>query len=105
MAIPDEIKAQVEKIIRDFNLKVLKGPNRYYVARYKGNYLYLDLYEYGRVGPICRLKYTGKMDDWDFAIYKYSDDRYDPDEWMFPGSGHLDGTVKGAMKAGIEAYP
>ncbi len=31
--------------------------------------------------------------------------RYDPDEWMFPGSGYLDGTVEGAMKAGLEAYP
>jgi hypothetical protein len=48
-AIPDEIKAQVEEIIRDFNLKVLKGPNCYYVARYKGNYLYLDRYKCGRV--------------------------------------------------------
>lgn len=45
------------------------------------------------------------MDNWEFAIYKYSKDRYDPDEWMFPGSGHVDGTVEGAMKAGIEAYP
>ena len=104
-AIPDEIKAQVEEIIRDFNLKFLKGPDRYYVARFKGSYLYLDLYEYGRVGPICRLKYTEKMDDWNFAIYKYSDARYDPDEWMFPGSDYVDGTLEGAMRAGLEAYP
>jgi len=102
--IPDEIKAQVEEIIRDFNSKVL-NPDYYYVARYKGNYLYLDLYKYGRVGPVSRLKYTGKMDDWEFAIYKYSDERYDPDEWMFPGSGHVDGTVEGAMRAGLKAYP
>lgn len=31
--------------------------------------------------------------------------RYDPNEWFFPGSGYLDGTVEGAMKAGLEAYP
>jgi hypothetical protein len=45
------------------------------------------------------------MDSWEFAIYKYSDERYDPDEWMFPGAGHIDGTIEGAIKAGLEAYP
>jgi hypothetical protein len=45
------------------------------------------------------------MDDWEFAIFKYSDKCYDTDEWMFPGSGHVNGTVEGAMRAGLEAYP
>lgn len=54
---------------------------------------------------ICRLTYTGNVNDWKFAIYKYSDNRYDPDEWMIPGLGHLDGTIEGAMKAGLEVYP
>ena len=26
-------------------------------------------------------------------------------EWMFPGSQYLDGTLEGAMRAGLEAYP
>jgi len=103
-SIPDEIKAQVEEIVRDFNSKVLR-PDYYYVTRYKGIYLYLDLFKYYRTGPISRLKYTGKMDGWEFAIYKYSDDQYDPHERMFPGTGNVDGTVEGAMRAGIEAYP
>jgi hypothetical protein len=29
---------------------------------------------------------------------------YDPTEWFFPGSAEVDGTVTGAMKAGMEAY-
>jgi hypothetical protein len=44
------------------------------------------------------------MDNWDFAIYKYSDDCYDPEEWYFPGAEEVDGTVTGAMKAGMKAY-
>jgi hypothetical protein len=44
------------------------------------------------------------MEDWSFAIYKYSDERYDEEEWFFPGSEHVDGTIEGAMKAGLEAY-
>jgi len=39
------------------------------------------------------------------TIYKYSDNCYDPLEWMIPGLGYLDGTFEGALKAGQEAYP
>lgn len=75
------------------------------VPRYKGKFLYLDRQDYGRLSPICRLEYMGKMEDWSFAIYKYSDERYDEEEWFFPGAEHVDGTIEGAMKAGLEAYP
>jgi hypothetical protein len=104
--IPKEIKQQVDEIVKRFNRTVLKDRYYYYATRFRVNYLYLERYDYyGRGGPICRLKYTGDMDNWEFAIYKYSDERYDPDEWMFPGSQHVDGTLEGAMRAGLEAYP
>jgi len=45
------------------------------------------------------------MDAWEFAIFKWSSERYDPEEWMFPGSEWVDGTIEGAMKAGLQAYP
>ena len=67
--------------------------------------MYLDRHDHGQVVPICRLQYTGTIDRGTFAIYKYSDERYDPDEWLFPGSEHLDGTIEGAMRAGMAAYP
>jgi hypothetical protein len=54
--------------------------------------------------PICRLTWKGEMDNWDFAIYKYSSEKYDPEEWFFPGEEFVDGTVTGAMKAGMIAY-
>jgi hypothetical protein len=100
--LPKEVKQQVEEIVQRFNKK-LDYP---YVIRYRGNYVYLDRKTYfGKAAPICRLEYTGDMNQWGFAIYKYSSERYDPDEWMFPGINHVDGTIEGAMKAGMEAYP
>ncbi|MGK0363312.1 MAG: hypothetical protein ACI85O_000357 [Saprospiraceae bacterium] len=54
---------------------------------------------------IGRLKYGGEIDDWDFAVFRYSREIYDADEWMFPGAEHLDGTIEGALRAGIEVYP
>lgn len=51
-----------------------------------------------------RLKYNGQMDKWDFAVFRYSREFYDPDEWMFPGAEELDGTIEGALRAGQEIY-
>ncbi len=103
-AIPQEVRKAVEQMVMDFNDEVIRDPSCYYIARYRGRYLYLDRSDYGRIGSICRLKYNGQMNNWGFAIFKYSSERYDPDEWFFPGSQHVDGTVAGAMKAGLEAY-
>ena len=103
--IPDDIRKQADEIVRKFNTTVIKDADCYYVTRCKGSYLYLDRIEYGRVGPICRLKYAGDMTKWEFAIFKYSDEVYDPEELFFPGSQYVDGTIEGAMRAGREAYP
>ena len=102
--IPDDIKAQVNEIVARFN-EGSGDPTCFYAARFRGSYLYLDRSDFVQIGPICRLKYTGDMDNWEFAIYKFSSERYDPEEWFFPGSEYVDGTVEGAMRAGLEAYP
>jgi hypothetical protein len=104
-AIPEEVRRTVEAIVERFNREKCRRRDCYYEARFRGKHCYLDRCDYGRLGPICRLTYTGNMDKWVFAIFKWSSERYDPEEWMFPGSEHVDGTVEGAMKAGLEAYP
>jgi hypothetical protein len=104
-AISDEVRAQVEAKVEAFNREVVKNPHTFFSVRFRGKYAYLDRASYGRVGPRARLTYTGDMEKWDFAIFKYSDEVYDPDEWMFPGAGHLDGTVEGGLHAAMRAYP
>jgi hypothetical protein len=115
-AIPIEIQEKVQGLIDEFNNSELKESrsllNRFfpkkikrgYSARFKGKYLYLDCTDRSEPLPICRLTWNGKMDNWDFAIYKYSSEKYDPEEWFFPGEEFVDGTITGAMKAGMEAY-
>jgi len=114
--IPTEIQEEVQKLIDEFNRVNLKESTsllsaffskkikRGYSARFKGKYLYLDRTDRYEPLPICRLTWNGKMDNWDFAIYKYSREKYDPEEWFFPGEEEVDGTVTGAMKAGMVAY-
>ena len=104
--IPEDVRKQVEAIVDQFNRQTIRNPDNFYIPRYRGAFLYLNRQDIlGQPAPICRLKYTSDMNNWEFAIYKYSSERYDPDEWFFPGSGKVDGTIEGAMKAGLEAYP
>jgi hypothetical protein len=105
MTIPGDVKEKVEEIVERFNRENSHRSDCYYSTRFKGKQLYLDRCNYGNIGPICRLTYTGKMDGWEFAIFRWSSERYDSEEWNFPGSDLVDGTIEGAMKAGLKAYP
>lgn len=102
--IPKEIKQHIEKIVADYNIR-MTDEFYHYVTRYKNNYLFFDRKDPYGISPICRLEYTGNMNKWEFAIYKYSSDFYDPEEDFFPGAQYVDGTIIGAMKAGLAAYP
>jgi hypothetical protein len=104
-AIPKNIQAQVENIVAEFNRAHFHQPERGYQAHFRGRFLYLDRCDLGEPFQVCRLAYQGKMDDWDFAIYRHSRERYDPEEWFFPGSQLVNGTIQGAMEAGLAAYP
>ena len=105
--IPEEIKQEVTKTIDAFNKKYFKSRMNQvsYFAEYKGKFLYLTRNEYGQVSPVVRLTWTGDKKNWDFAIFRWTTERYDPDEDYFPGAKYIDGTVEGAMRAGLEAYP
>lgn len=101
-----EIKAQADAIVARFNAEELRDqPRAHYVTRYQRDHLHLGHQRGGRFWPVCRLTYTGDMNNWEFAIYKYSDECYDPQEWFFTGAGEVDGTIEGAMRAGLKAYP
>ena len=51
-----------------------------------------------------RLAYNGAMDNWGFAVFKYSREVYDANELWFPGAEELDGTITGALNAGMQLY-
>ncbi len=103
--IPDAVCVKIKASVVQFNEDVVKKPQRSFSVRIRGKYVYIDRDDYGIVGPRARLTYTGDLEQWEFAIYKYSDERYDPNEWMFPGAEHLDGTIEGALRAAMGVYP
>ena len=105
--IPAEIRDEITRIVQKFNEKAFKGRSDqvFYFSEIKKNFLYLKRMEYGNLSPVARLTYTGDMKKWDFAIFKWTREAYDPDEFLFPGAKFVDGTIEGALKAGLEAYP
>ncbi len=88
-SIPNEVKKQVDDIVKRFNESEIGDPHCLYVPRYRGRFLYLDREDYGRLSQVCRLEYTGDLKAWNFAIYKYSSESYDDDEWFLGYCAHL----------------
>ncbi len=49
---------------------------------------------------VCRLRFTGKVDDWDLQMFKWSSERYDTGgDFMFGG-----GTLEECISAAIGGY-
>ncbi len=90
-------KKQSQKNVKEYN----KNNKTKYTIRFQGKFAYLDR---GST-HIGRLQYDTEIKEWDFAVFKYSSETYDPNEFMFPGYELLDGSIEGAMKAGMEIYP
>lgn len=101
-SIPQTIKIEVQEIIDKYNQR---SNDVTYVARFRGRFLYLDRDRGFTQDPIFRLTYQGDMTSWEAAIYKWSTERYDANDSFFPGSSRLNGTILGALEAGIRAYP
>lgn len=102
--IPAFVRQLVEQAVEDFNREEMSGSGKVYHVRFKGRYVYVDRDDGIGPAPVFRLEYTGDLSDWEFAIYKYSADDYDEEENFFPGAEKLDGTIEGALRAGMKAY-
>jgi hypothetical protein len=104
--IPATIQKEIEIRVQAFNTeKLARKPNKY-VPKIKGKFVYLmRTLNDGSLEHVCRLTYNGNLEDMEFVIYRYSIEKYDPNEMFFDGYKHVDGTLEGAMKAGLKAYP
>jgi len=101
--IPAPKKEQALETVSRFN----EEHGTAYSLRFRGRYAYLAREDRGMpdLTRIGRLEYLADKDRWKFVVYRYSKERYDPRESLFPGAGHLDGSIEGALRAGLEIYP
>jgi len=104
MKIDKKLKEEVIKKISDLNKILFKNQKECYKPRFSGSFIYLDYFNGVNTERRCRLKYDGDMNDLSFAIFKWSSETYDDEDWFFPGSEEVNGTIEGSMRAGILAY-
>ena len=104
--ISEQIREKVEKIVSEFNETTLKKEGCKFQTQYNGNYVYLLLDEgFENLTPMFRLKFAGNMNNWEFAIFRWSSEKYTTDFDFMPGAEFIDGTIHGAMQAALKLYP
>src|SRR5438105_10188152 len=105
--ISTDIKKEIENRVDSFNKKHLKGAGCEYYVQIRNKFIYvMRKYEkYDIKDNVCRLTYNGNLEKMNFAIFRYSTETYDAGEIFFDGAKWVDGTIEGAMKAGLKAYP
>lgn len=104
--IPMDVQEQLVNRVMNFNKNELaKNPCKYCVE-VRGKFIYLVRRTIdGSFEKIGRLTYNGDIENMDFAIFRYSIEKYDAACDYFDGIEQIDGTIEGAMRAGLEAYP
>jgi hypothetical protein len=53
---------------------------------------------------IGRLTWTGDLENWDFAVFRYSNEKYDVEAAFFM-AGFTRGSIEDALEAGYKIYP
>ena len=100
-----KIKDELTEILLAFNKEHFGNSKDVgYSLSYRGKYIYITGFRGEIYKKVGRLTYEDDLQDMEFAVYKYSSEKFDPDEFLFPGREHLDGTLKGALKASLELY-
>jgi hypothetical protein len=103
--VPVEIQNELNDRVKKFNEEKLSKSYCKYDIVIKGKFIYLNhQYQGNTTSKVARLTYNGDINKMYFAIYKYSSEMYDPNEFFYPGSEFINGTIEGAMKAGLKAY-
>ncbi len=127
-AIPEQAKYEALAAVKRFN----QAKKTEYVLTFKGKYAYLSRFAKrgneqavfeaaSKLMPpkLAKLfasktvetnigRLTWSESSWDFAPFLYSSETYDTSgeaRFMMPGAKFLDGTIEGALKAGLQLYP
>jgi hypothetical protein len=87
--IPEQVRQYVFEQLATFEEQPLE-------VTFHGRFCYVSHADQ----PLCHLAYRGETDDWDFAIYRYSRDTYDPNVLFMPTHD----TVRGCVSVAMHAY-
>ena len=113
-AVQSALRSRLERHVRTH----WKDRCREVVVRFRGAFAYVDAFPLDRqslpvttpeeqaqieaaLTHLCRLGYLGSADRWEFAFFKYSDEKYEP---SFLPSGMFVGTPEEAFDCSAQVY-
>jgi hypothetical protein len=115
--IPDEVKNLLRERLENHIKAKWKGKCKEFLLRFRGAFAYVDVIEEEDSLPnlgeerqlelskvpskLCRLAYQGSIDRWEFAFYKYSDERY---ELCYLPNGSFIGTPEECFDCAARVY-
>jgi len=98
--VPDTVKAALGDRLQGH--RAIRWPQLTdLLVRFRGDYAYIDADQDGDTWPLCRLRYTGSIDRWGFAIHLASRDGY---EDSFLPNGQPAGTPEEAIDCACGLY-
>jgi hypothetical protein len=119
-AIPDTVRIALKSRLEHHVAQEWKGHCHEIILRFRGRFAYVDaltplddftrscVKDEGELKEIeampthlCRLGYLGSVDHWEFAFYKYSDERYEP---CYLPSGSFVGTPEECFDCAAGVY-
>jgi hypothetical protein len=101
--IPKKITEQAAEAVRKFNEKQFLEGDMEYLYTIDGKYVYLKMRRKKNISPIARIEFTGDPKAWKFAVYNPATESFS-ENTEFPGVEYIDGSIEGAMKAGVSAF-
>lgn len=116
--IPRHVQEALRSRLENHARTKWKGRCRGIVVRFRGAFAYIDAFavndwyipgttpeEKARIDAtpthLCRLSYLGTPDVWEYAFYKYSDDKYEP---SVVASGSFHATPEEAFDCSASVY-
>jgi len=91
----DGIPIQLAKSLVETTNKLAKEYCKFLTVDIKNVFVYINEGEW----PLCRLKFLGKVDEWEFAIFKYSSMTFSTNEIFFPRKGNMHDLIDTALSA------
>ena len=104
--IPIKVQDIICDMVNDYNKKILSQKTAARcIANPKGKFIYLMyIYPNDKIKRVGRLTYNSELKNMEFAIFKYRTETYVTNK-SFRGDEYLNGTIEGALKAVLKAYP
>lgn len=112
--IPENVRRALKERLERHAARKWKGLYREIIVRFRRNFAYVDVLEAvadmkgekhreSEAIPthLCRMRYLGDINKWEFAFYKYSDERYEP---CYLPSGSFTGTPEMCFDCAAVVY-